>query len=151
MWCRSTSTPTTVVTVQPSAHRAGAAAAHQAARPHRADAAQTRTSPCAAPPDGPTVAAQVQVFQPMLDVLGELGATDPELDRDELSIYLWSSFHGLVALEVNHHLDWLTDTGRVFETSVRRALRAAGLPEPSPDTVARFERWSRPGAGSDHD
>ncbi len=65
----------------------------------------------AAPADGPTVDAQTAVLRPIAaeyavargrtidDVLG-----DDELLDDFLA--WWGAFHGIVALEVNHHLDW---------------------------------------------
>jgi AcrR family transcriptional regulator len=66
----------------------------------------------AAPPDGPTVAAQVLVFDPFRRALdAELGTTfsaSPTLtaaqERDLIGLF--GLLHGLVALEVNHHLDW---------------------------------------------
>ncbi len=80
-----------------------------------------------APADGPTVAAQTSVLRPMavdyaaahgqsLEVLLEPG--------DLLDDFLgwWGSFHGLVVLEVNHHLDWV-DASAVFERRLRREIR----------------------------
>lgn len=78
-----------------------------------------------APPDGPTVSAQTDVLRPIghryaeargrsLDEL----STDPDLLDDFLA--WWGAFHGIVALEVNHHLDW-----REPETIFRRHLDAS--------------------------
>jgi AcrR family transcriptional regulator len=96
----------------------------------------------AAPPGGPTVDAQVAVFQPILDALAEGAPTDPVLAPEEVAVLVWSSFHGAVALEVNHHLDWLADPARVHEHAVRRALAGVGLPEPSATIRRSFERWA---------
>jgi len=79
-----------------------------------------------APADGPTVEAQTSVLRPIaadyaeacgqsLDALVEPG----ELLEDFLG--WWGTFHGLVVLEVNHHLDWV-DAGAVFERRLRREI-----------------------------
>lgn len=72
-----------------------------------------------APVDGPTVDAQIAVLRPIAEVYAE--ACRVELDAvvnpgEYLDRFLgwWASFHGLVALEVNHHLDWV-DSERIFE------------------------------------
>lgn len=72
-----------------------------------------------APPEGPTVDAQVAVLRPIAAVYAE--AREIELDAlsspgEELDGFLawWGAFHGLVALEVNHHLDWV-DPKAIFE------------------------------------
>lgn len=96
----------------------------------------------AAPPGGPTVAAQFEVFQPMLDALDELAPADPDLTPDEMAAIVWTAFHGAVTLEVNHHLDWLGDTAALHETVVRRALTSIGVPAPSATLRRRFERWA---------
>jgi len=72
-----------------------------------------------APPDGPTVDAQVAVLGPIAAVYAEASGLEPDaLDTrgDDLNGFLafWGAFHGLVALEVNHHLDWV-DPETVFE------------------------------------
>ncbi len=96
----------------------------------------------AAPPGGPTVAAQIEVFQPIMHALSELGLRDPELAPVEMSVVVWAAFHGVVTLEVNHHLDWLPDTGALHEKAVRRALATVGIPEPTASVRRRFERWA---------
>jgi AcrR family transcriptional regulator len=96
----------------------------------------------AAPPGGPTVAAQVEVFAPIVNAVIELLPTDPDLGPEELTVVLWSTFHGAVALEVNHHLDWLTDTAASHETAVRRSFASVGLPEPGRTMRRRFDRWA---------
>jgi len=96
----------------------------------------------AAPAGGPTVAAQVEVFQPLVGALAEIAPTDNLLSQDERAVLVWTTFHGAVALEVNHHLDWLADPAALHEQAVRRALAGAGLPEPSPTIRKRFERWA---------
>jgi len=95
-----------------------------------------------APPGGPTIAAQVEVFQPLLDALGELSPAAPDLTTEELAVAVWSTFHGAVSLEVNHHLDWLDDPARVHERAVRRALAGVGIPAPADSVRRRFERWA---------
>lgn len=95
-----------------------------------------------APAGGPTVAAQVAVFQPMIDALAAVAPTPDDLSPDELAVLLWSAFHGMVTLEVNHHLDWLDDTASLHEKAVRRSFTAVGLPTPSPTLRRRFDRWA---------
>jgi AcrR family transcriptional regulator len=96
----------------------------------------------AAPPGGPTVDAQVQVFQPIVDALTELGRTEPGLTVVQASIVLWCAFHGAVALEVNHHLDWVDDPAATHETTVRRAFAGIGAPAPAMTLRKRFDRWA---------
>ena len=96
----------------------------------------------AAPPGGPTVDAQVQVFQPIVDALTELGPTAPDLTVAQASMVVWCAFHGAVALEVNHHLDWIDDPAAAHERTVRRALASIGAPAPSPTLRKRFDRWA---------
>ena len=95
-----------------------------------------------APAGGATVAAQVAVFQPMIDALAEVAPRHPGLTSDELSVVLWSAFHGVVTLEVNHHLDWLDDPAAVHDKAVRRSFYGVGLPAPSPTMRRRFDRWA---------
>lgn len=64
-----------------------------------------------APPDGPTVDAQTAVLRPIAaEYAAARGRTiDDVLGDDELLddfLAWWGAFHGIVALEVNHHLDW---------------------------------------------
>jgi AcrR family transcriptional regulator len=95
-----------------------------------------------APPDGPTVAAQVEVFQPIVDALAPITPADPELGPDQLLALVWGAFHGLVMLEINHHVQWVTDIAAVHEASVRRAFTAIGLPSPSSDVRSRLDALS---------
>lgn len=99
----------------------------------------------AAPPGGPTVDAQIQVFQPIVDALTELGPTDPDLTVEQASMVMWCAFHGAVTLEVNHHLDWLDDSTATHETVVRRALASIGAPAPAKTLRIRFDRWAAKG------
>ena len=96
----------------------------------------------AAPSGGPTVAAQVAVFQPMIDALAEVTPDNGDLSPEELAVLLWSAFHGMVTLEVNHHLDWLEGIPALHENAVRRSFASAGLPAPSPTLRRRFDRWA---------
>lgn len=79
----------------------------------------------AAPPDGPTVSAQTDVLEPIAVPYAEArGCSLAQLlaDGDLLDDFLgwWGAFHGIVALEVNHHLDW-----REPETVFRRHLHSS--------------------------
>ena len=89
-----------------------------------------------APPDGPTVDAQTMALRPIAvtyaaahnRTVEELSANDDLLDE---FLGWWGAFHGLVALEVNHHLDW-RHPSRIFErhitTSVTRVLQQGNKP-----------------------
>jgi AcrR family transcriptional regulator len=87
----------------------------------------------AAPADGPTVDAQTAVLRP---IAAEYAAArgrgiDDVLGDDELLdgfLAWWGAFHGIVALEVNHHLDW-----RDPETIFLRHLTASIQQIRSPD------------------
>jgi AcrR family transcriptional regulator len=96
----------------------------------------------AAPPGGPTVDAQVQVFQPIVDALTEVGPLGTDLTVEQAGIVVWCAFHGAVALEVNHHLDWLDDPAAAHETTVRRAFASIGAPAPAKTLRKRFDRWA---------
>lgn len=72
-----------------------------------------------APPEGPTVDAQVAALRPITAQYAEARGVNVEtlaIPGSALEDLLgwWGSFHGLVALEVNHHLDWV-DAQAVFE------------------------------------
>jgi AcrR family transcriptional regulator len=95
----------------------------------------------AAPPGGPTVDAQIEVFRPILETLFEIPTDASDLSREEIGVVVWTTFHGAVSLEVNHHLDWLTDPAALHEKAVRGAIASVGLPPPGPDVRDRFERW----------
>jgi AcrR family transcriptional regulator len=96
----------------------------------------------AAPPGGPTVDAQVKVFQPIVDALVDVPLSDPSLSPEQATIVVWSSFHGAVTLEVNHHLDWIGDVAGQHETTVRRAFASVGIPNPAKNLRKRFDRWA---------
>ncbi len=79
-----------------------------------------------APADGPTVDAQIAVLKPIAaDYATARGVTVEALAEpsEVLDDFLgwWGTFHGLVALEVNHHLDWV-DPQAVFERRLRREI-----------------------------
>jgi AcrR family transcriptional regulator len=108
----------------------------------------------AAEPGGPTVDAETRVFRVLATAMAAaLGRPAPpqvevpvdgsvDLDGDVGTFFgVWGVLHGLVSLEVNHHLDWL-DAARLMESRLRWALAAAGLPAAAPDTCARFDRWA---------
>lgn len=88
----------------------------------------------AAPPDGPTVAAQSAIFTPFANALAEIMGSDPAkvvMDPaspasrpDELSalVGLWATMHGLVMLEINNHLPFLDDHETVFVGAMEQAL-----------------------------
>ncbi len=95
----------------------------------------------AAEPDGPTVAAQGAIFEPLIEVLAAIddaGITDPRDVAASSVLGVWGMFHGLVSLEINHHLDWI-DGGAHFDRQVRWALDAAGLPAARSDVAGAFE------------
>ena len=98
-----------------------------------------------APPGGPTVDAQVAVFRPITDAIAavSMGAarSRDRLGRDEAGLVVWSTFHGAVSLEVNHHLDWLPDAAAFHERAVRAAIASVGLPVPSTNVRKKFDRW----------
>lgn len=85
----------------------------------------------AAPPNGPTVQAQDTIFRPFVQALAELtgvafGREDPlpvALDGDlDDAIGIWATMHGLVMLEINHHLPFIEDPEGVFVANLRRAI-----------------------------
>lgn len=82
----------------------------------------------AAPPDGPTVQVQEDIFSPFLESLtelvdGEATALSTTANPSRL-IGLWGTMHGLVMLEINHHLPFIDDHEEVFVDSLRRAVSA---------------------------
>jgi len=86
-----------------------------------------------APPDGPTIDAQTNVLEPIAaEFAAARGRTiDDLLTDDELLddfLAWWGAFHGIVALEVNHHLDW-RDPEAIFlrhlHTSIHHLISAA--------------------------
>ena len=86
----------------------------------------------AAPPDGRTVEAQTGVLRP---IAAEYAAArdrtidDMLSDDDLLDDFLawWGAFHGIVALEVNHHLDW-RDPESIFLRHLGASIRALVSP-----------------------
>lgn len=81
----------------------------------------------AAPPDGPTVSAQTAVLRPIAAPYAEArGCTISQLQTDSelLDDFLgwWAAFHGVVALEVNHHLDW-RDPEAIFLRHLHTGIR----------------------------
>jgi AcrR family transcriptional regulator len=101
----------------------------------------------AAPPGGPTVDAQVQVFQPIIDAFTEVGPIESDLTVEQAGTVVWCAFHGAVALEVNHHLDWIGDPAAAHETTVRRAIAGIGAPAPAKTLRKRFDRWAAASSG----
>jgi AcrR family transcriptional regulator len=80
-----------------------------------------------APPGGPTVAIQDEIFGPFVAALDALDGA-PDAARDVRAgaddrVALWATMHGLVMLEINHHLPFVEDTAGVFDRSLRRQLR----------------------------
>lgn len=79
-----------------------------------------------APRGGPTVEAQTMALRPIAaSYAATLGCDLEELSADDalLDEFLawWGAFHGIVALEVNHHLDW-RDPERIFERHLARSV-----------------------------
>jgi AcrR family transcriptional regulator len=80
-----------------------------------------------APPGGPTVAIQDEIFGPFVAALDALDGA-PDAARDVRAgaddrVALWATMHGLVMLEINHHLPFVEDTAGVFDRSLRRQIR----------------------------
>jgi AcrR family transcriptional regulator len=82
----------------------------------------------AAPENGPTIAAQVEVFQPLIEGFAELiGRSDIDVaswsaaDRSR-ALGAWSQLHGFVSLEVNHHFVWIDDVDAEFERTIEQLL-----------------------------
>ena len=100
-----------------------------------------------AEPGGSTVDAQMAIFRPMTTAISAaLGEDVSEPDEQtgdalQLALGLWGLFHGLVSLEVNHHLDWL-DAGATYEGRLRWAIDAAGLPRARAELAEEFDLWA---------
>jgi AcrR family transcriptional regulator len=100
-----------------------------------------------AEPGGSTVDAQMAIFRPMTKAiaaaLGEDVSEPDEQTGDVLqsALGLWGLFHGLVSLEVNHHLDWL-DARETYEGRLRWAIDAAGLPPARAELAEEFDLWA---------
>lgn len=109
----------------------------------------------AATPGGPTVEAQRAIFRPVAAALRDARSASPDesaagFDPDDdptvdppperLSAFLglWGLFHGLVSLEVNHHLEWV-DSAAVIEDRLRKAIDAEGLPAAAADVADRLQ------------
>lgn len=76
-----------------------------------------------APPEGPTIAAQIAALRPMASSYAQaIGVEFEDLlePGQPLTGFLgwWGSFHGVVALEVNHHFDWV-DSETIFEQRLK--------------------------------
>lgn len=82
----------------------------------------------AAPPDGPTVEIQAEIFGPFIAALDELaggGDTGDDAESSGLAderVGLWATMHGFVMLEINHHLPFVDDHRGVFDATLRRSL-----------------------------
>ncbi len=82
----------------------------------------------AAPPGGPTVTAEVAVLEPLVRACGlvagqhystaDVDDVPPELMAGLLRT--WGVLHGLVSLEINHHLPFVDDPGALTTASVLR-------------------------------
>lgn len=79
-----------------------------------------------APPAGPTVQVQAEIFGPFIAALDELASEPsarPNLTRSsDDRVVLWSMMHGFVILEINHHLPFLDEPAQVFDRSLRRLV-----------------------------
>lgn len=87
----------------------------------------------AAPPDGPTVSAQTKVLHPIAAHYARARGHDLDVlmaDDGLLDDFLgwWGAFHGIVALEVNHHLDW-RDPERIFLRHLNSSIRGLLTPD----------------------
>lgn len=86
----------------------------------------------AAPPDGPTIPAQVNVMSPLVDAVAALLGRDgtdletwPPVDRSR-ALAAWSQLHGFVSLEINHHLVWLASVDDEFVLLIDRLIGDLG-------------------------
>lgn len=76
----------------------------------------------AAPPDGPTVEAELAVYRPLVAALGDLVGTPLEpldlvalpLDERTRLFAPFAALHGFVMLEINHHAPLLGDDGEML-------------------------------------
>jgi AcrR family transcriptional regulator len=83
----------------------------------------------AAPPDGPTVEAEMAIVEPLVRAFGlargeDASTADAEqADPREVgaAIQVWGVLHGLVSLEINHHIPIVTDPESLVVEAVRRA------------------------------
>lgn len=91
----------------------------------------------AAPPDGPTVEAEIAVYRPMVAALGELigrpldplSLADLPLTERTRLFAPFAALHGFVMLEINHHAPLLGgDDEMLVEhlTTVAASLRRSG-------------------------
>lgn len=100
-----------------------------------------------AEPGGSTVDAQMAIFRPMITAISAASGEDMSEPDDQtgdvlqLALGLWGLFHGLVSLEVNHHLEWI-DAGANYEGRLRWAIDAAGLPPARSELAADFDLWA---------
>ncbi len=82
----------------------------------------------AAPPDGPTVAIQSEIFGPFVDALDALdGRVDGDRDVAAIAderVAMWATMHGFVILEINNHLPFVADPDRVFDQTLRTRMGA---------------------------
>ena len=79
----------------------------------------------AAPPDGPTVEIQAEIFGPFvaaLDALADAGTAAGTITPDDERVGLWATMHGFVMLEINHHLPFVDDHRSVFDATLRRNI-----------------------------
>jgi hypothetical protein len=66
---------------------------------------------------------------------------EQSVDALQVALGLWGLFHGLVSLEVNHHLDWL-DARATYEGRLRWAIDAARLPPARAELAEEFGLWA---------
>jgi len=85
----------------------------------------------AAPPGGPTVEAELAVLRPLISAFGLAVRGEPygveDYDKappDDVARFLhaWGVLHGLVSLEINHHLPFVDEPEQlVIDATVRSA------------------------------
>lgn len=93
-----------------------------------------------APPGGPTVDAEMAVLRPLIAAAGAVAgrrASPDDIESTEPTdadgpIGVWATMHGLVALEINHHLP-IPDQPARYDRLMRRSLE--GLGDDRPDTI----------------
>lgn len=84
-----------------------------------------------APPDGPTVDAEIAVEQPFIDALGELlGQSTDDLLADTTSsvfaaiVAFRSQLLGFTMLEINNHAPYLDDSPAILLTATEHSIDA---------------------------
>ena len=86
-----------------------------------------------APSDGPTVQAQTAIFAPMVAAAAQMAGLDADFDPLAMSLAeelvlvpLWANMHGMVSLEINNHLPFVSDADALFLAAMTEAIDSLG-------------------------